>query len=1214
MAHTGDSGDKDTPTASATVPPDSARRIREFRIRRSLTQTQLAQRLGVSFATVNRWENGQTRPSPLAWRKILALSGEPRVVGMQPRDSLGEPPCLDFTGRPAAVMAVAEGERLSFGHLANPAFATEISRIDALPHQRAAVYDHMLPHFPLRFLLADDAGAGKTIMTGLYLREMLARRLVRRILIVPPAGLVGNWQSEMAVLFNLRFEVVEGIDAKRLNPFAGEMGGRVIVSIDTLRSAHVFERLRESVVQPYDVVVFDEAHKLSASRGNDLRVRRTDRYKLAEALAGVPDVENQWRMPWTPPNFLLLTATPHMGKEYPYFALWRLLDPIALSTPEAFAEYPPERRFFHFIRRSKEEMVHLDGRPLYPTRISDTLAYRLSQGEVSEQSLYDETTSYLRFVYNKAKLLNRSAVRLAMSVFQRRLASSTFALLRSFERRISKLDALIEDVQAGRITMEQIFLLQRQIRDEDDVLESKTADEEDSLPDGREENEQSEEQLLQGVVAASLTDLVAEREQVVALRDLARRVFDRGVEAKFERLREVIESERFGNEKLIVFTEHRDTLEFLLRRLHGMGYTDQLAHIHGGMHYSERTEQVDRFRRSLSQGGARFLICTDAAGEGINLQFCWAMVNYDVPWNPARLEQRMGRIHRYGQKHDPVVILNLVAPETREGKVLQTLLHKLERIREALGSDKVYDVIGRLFQDVSIRRYMELVVTADDPDAVTAELGGVLTKEQVEALAARESSLYGDGGEVKRDLPRLRASMDYEIYRRLIPGYVRNYIETAAPLAGVAAEGDLGGFFGLRPLDQEAGAALLPLLDVYPRRLHDRMTVSRPVLAKDGIWVHPGEPLFERFRTLVNDRLGPEARRGAVFIDPEADRPYLFHLAIVSIVREADPQIPELATEQQRECRLVGVRQFEGTEVENCPFERVLLLRGGVGLTSEAQRLAISSALLREQAAAFITERIARPMAQGRREALLAELSQNETLVRRGFGFQEADLAEARSKQTERIHAGVKAAAAELDRIKKEQRALAGKRERAVAVLRREPDLVGIGPVRFIAHALVVPSSDPADRARHDGDVELLAMRIAREWEESEGATVIDVHTPDLARTARLTDYPGFDLLSIRPNGDRRGIEVKGRAGTGDIEILANEWAKACNMREAYWLYVIYDCATPAPRRVRVQDPFNRLLAKAKGSMLVGAKEVAEAAQPQVAEYPDAAGHRFGPG
>ncbi|MCZ7591044.1 MAG: helicase-related protein [Kiritimatiellae bacterium] len=675
---------------------DYAERIKRFRGDIGLTQQSLADSLGVSFATVNRWENKQTKPSRLYWSQLQQLEmrmAEESATYSKPQRI--PPAILDFTAQPDIVKVLAEGERLTLGHLMNPTFATEISSIDPLPHQRIAVYDHMLKQPRLRFLLADDAGAGKTIMSGLYIREMLSRRLLRRILIVAPAGLVGNWRRELLTLFNLPFRIITGADARADNPFQGDAGDRVIISVDTLASPRMFARLRETTVAPYDLVIFDEAHKLAADRGNDLRIRKTDRYSLAEAIAGVQSQNGHWRLGWSAHHLLLLTATPHMGKDYPYYAIWRLLEPEMLATPDAFDEYPPEQRQAHFIRRTKEEMVYLDGRPLYPKRMSDTLGYELTQGNVSEQKLYDETTDYLRFVYNKAKLLNREAARLAMSVFQRRLASSTYALLRSFERRMEKLNTLIDDIQDGKITTEQMLTLQARLH-EDDLLDTTGADDEGDEEHG-EAHEAAEERLLQGVVAASLTDLLAEKEQVKELLDLARKVHDGGHESKFDKLREILTDSRFSGEKFIVFTEHRDTLEFLVRRLSGMGYTGQIAQIHGGMQYLQREEEVDRFRKPLDQGGARFLICTDAAGEGINLQFCWIMINYDVPWNPARLEQRMGRIHRYGQKHDPVVITNLVAPSTREGKVLKVLLDKLEKIRKELQSDKVFDCIGRIF-------------------------------------------------------------------------------------------------------------------------------------------------------------------------------------------------------------------------------------------------------------------------------------------------------------------------------------------------------------------------------------------------------------------------------------------------------------------------------------------------------------------------------------
>lgn len=1162
---------------------DYAAQIKRLRERIGLTQVNLAERLGVSFPTVNRWENAKSKPSQLSWNRIRELSGEftndSQVAEPEPPPYGGTPPILDFTANPDIVRSLVEGERLSFGHLANPAFATEIASIDPLPHQRIAVYDHMLKQARLRFLLADDAGAGKTIMTGLYVREMLSRRLLKRVLIVPPAGLVGNWQQELQLLFSLPFDIVSGSDAKNNNPFIGPQSDRIIVSVDTLAGERVFARLAEEEVEPYELVVFDEAHKLSCDRGADYRIRKTGRYKLAEALAGAQNGEHGWHLPWHAHHLLLLTATPHMGKDYPYFALWRLLEPEVLTTPEAFNEFPTEQRCHFFIRRTKEEMLRLDGNPLYPKRFSDTLGFSLSQGDVSEQKLYDETTEYLRHVYNRAKLLNQSAAQLAMGVFQRRLASSTYALFRSFERRIEKLDKIIDDVQSGDLTIEQLITIQRRIREDDDVFESKSADEESS-EDGAEENEVAEEKLLQGVIVASLADLVAEKEQVQGLKRLADQVYRNGGESKFDKLRELITAEKYAQEKFLVFTEHRDTLDYLVRRLSGLGYTGQIAQIHGGMHYTERQEQIERFRKPAAEQGARFMVCTDAAAEGVNLQFCWIMINYDVPWNPARLEQRMGRIHRYGQKHDPVIILNLVAPATREGRVLKTLLDKLEKIRKQLKSDKVFDSIGRIFSEVSIKTYMERIASGDDVNQIAKELEGHLTKEQVIAIQEQERRLFGDGGDVKKELPRLRESIEHEMYFRLLPGYVRKFMTSTAPLVGIKIEGDLGGFFNFLPAQKGAIDPLLSAIDTYPPMQSKRLSILRPDDRQYCIWIHPGEPVFEGFREMVRQKLGKEALRGAVFVDPTAQKPYLFHMARLTVIRKADPEVPELAHEETVECRLVGVKQTESAEISICPVEHLLLLRGGQGLPPQAQRMAVDAQRLRDQARAYFTERVCRSLAVECRERRMASLPERESFVRRGYDFQEADLATARAKMAQKARAGNKGAAAELTHIKAQQRDLSNRLERILSVIRREPELLVPGDVDFIAHALVVPSIDPAELEWRDANVEQIAMDLAKAFEEAEGATVKFVHTPKLARAAGLPDHPGFDILGLRSGNQQRCIEVKGRVGAEDVEVTDNEWARACNLREDYWLYVVYHCGTPTPLLVRIQDPFGSLLVR----------------------------------
>jgi superfamily II DNA or RNA helicase len=1202
---------------SADIPADFSVRVRSVRGRLSLTQMQLAERIGVSFATVNRWENGQAKPTRLAWQQILEIeAGGAPEEGPESAAAPREPAStLDFAANPNVVAAVAEATRLTYGHLFNPAFATEISSIDPLPHQRIAVYEHMLGLSPLRFLLADDAGAGKTIMAGLYMREMFARRLIKRVLVVPPAGLVGNWEREMRTLFRLSFRIVRGADARTGNSFAGPDNDRLIISVDTLAGERMFARLREGIASgaalPYDLVIFDEAHKLAADREQDFYVRKTDRYRLAEAVAGLPADDPRWDLGWSAANILLLTATPHMGKDFPYYCLWQLLVPDALATFDAFRAFPDAQRRRHFIRRTKEEMVRFDGRPLFPQRQCDTLSYELSAGE---QELYDATTRYITETYNKARILNRSAARLAMSVFQRRQASSTYALMRSFERRLKRLDEAIELVRSGRTDeMEQ---RQRRIGEAPDFFETRTADEDADDTGERERHEEFEENALGGFVALTLMDLQEERAEVERVLARARRLADTGEDSKFEKLRAVLRDPTFAREKFIIFTEHRDTAEFLVRRLEGLGFTGQVALIHGGLDYLDREAQVGLFRRSLEDGGANYLVATDAAGEGINLQFCWLMVNYDVPWNPARLEQRMGRIHRYGQKRDPVIIVNLIAGQTREGRVLKILLEKLELIRKQLRSDKVFDVVGRLFQNVSLQAYLEMASTEAGACAAIEGIDGLLTTEQVRALDERERALFG-GGDVRGHLPQLNAAMEQEQYRRLLPGYIRRFLESAAPLIDLRLEGDRDGVFDLVPARPRDLDPVLSAMEFYPAEMQGRFMVYRPNDCGDAIWLHPGEPIFDRFCTTLLSRYAEEAQRGAIFIDPYANSPYLFHLAQVSVVR----RLPELQAaalfanypahqndprSEVIESRLIGLRQESDGTITFCPLEHLLLLRGARNVAPGSVPIARLARGLAEAASRWLKGVALSGMVDEHRARIESTLPERLDWVSRGYDHKTAELMAKRQRVNEEARRGDPRAKAELTKVKDQQRRLAAEKERRLALLGMEPSLIVPGEAAMVAHALILPVDDPEERRRHDADVEAIAARLVRVHEEATGAIVHDVSSPDLARRAGLTDWPGFDLRSLRPAtaqgpAEERAIEVKGRAGSGGVEVSENEWAKACNLRDRYWLYVVFDCATPRPRLVRVKDPFGRLLARTKGSMIISSSEILAAADEVVA-------------
>jgi len=691
---------------------------------------------------------------------------------------------------------------------------------------------------------------------------------------------------------------------------------------------------------------------------------------------------------------------------------------------------------------------------------------------------------------------------------------------------------------------------------------------------------------LGGVVATSLAELEAECQQVEELLELSQKVYEQGQESKFNKLCEVLEDKKYRDEKILIFTEHRDTLTYLVRQLEGMGYTGQVVQIHGGMDYLQREEIVATFRRPVADGGARYLVATDAAGEGINLQVCWLMINYDIPWNPARLEQRMGRIHRYGQKHD-VVIVNLVAGKTREGRVLRILLEKMERIRRELRSDKVFDVVGRLFEGVSLRAYLEQAVTEEGADQAEQFIEGHLTPEQVRALQERERRLYGDGGDVRRNLPRLQESLELETYRRLLPGYVRRFFERAAPLVDIGFDGNLEAAFSLRPLRPGALDPLWPVMEAYGSERLNRLTFNRP--DNDDapvVFLHPGEPLFDRFCAYVTGRFSRQALRGGVFVDPTARQPYLFHLAEVTVLRQANPGVEVFAHEETLETRLVGLRQEADGKIEICPLETLLLLKGGEGLPPEALSLAAAARDRLSVVHAFLMSEVVQPLVEARRQAILANLPESEQFLKRGYAYQEAELAAARSRYRQKAESGDPRARQELTRVRERQRILATQQEAALAGIRREPDLVAPGEIRFLAHALVVPSSDPRDIQRRDEAVEAIAMQVAVAYEQAAGANVRNVSTPELARGVGLGDKPGFDLLSYRPDSEIRLIEVKGRAGVGDVIISDNEWSSACNHREKFWLYVVFDCASTHPRLIRIQNPWSKLLAKAKAYTL----------------------------
>ncbi|MDE0324952.1 MAG: helicase-related protein [Candidatus Poribacteria bacterium] len=1057
------------------------------------------------------------------------------------------------------VRLVAEAHRLQHAYLFNPIFATETSLIDPLPHQFIAVYEHLLKHVPLRFLLADDAGAGKTIMTGLYIQEALLRRQVERVLIVPPAGLIGNWERELRVCFRLQFRILSSADAADTNPFSAPENRLAIISLDTLRQDRMQHCLFEA--QPYDLVVFDEAHKLSARYESDGTVDKSKRYELAERIA------NQQK------NLLLLTATPHMGKDDAYYFLWRLLLPEHLAAQNAFTRLTDKEKSKHLLRRMKEEMITFDEKPIYPPRRSQTIAYPLKQGEISEQSLYDAVTAYCEKYFDLAGQYNRSAAKMAMMILQRRLASSTFALLQSLIRRVEKLQTTLHHLQDGGLSAEQLENEQARLKDVD-IREEKTGDEEE-IVDGKEEAEQVDEDLELATAARSIVELETEIAHVQNLSELVRKVYNLKSESKFENLWEALTE--YPDKKVLIFTEHRDTMNFIIERLEALGFTGKVAQIHGGMRYSEREEQVEFFR---DPNGAQYLVATDAAGEGINLQFCWLMVNYDIPWNPARLEQRMGRIHRYKQTHT-VVLLNLIAEDTREGRVLKVLLEKMQNMREELDDDKVFDVIGQQFSQVSLKELITKAIVENQTDASIQTINTQFTSENIQKqFEGQQRSVVSS--EVKRLLGNVQNQKESAEALRMLPAYVRSFFEDAAPLLGYRINGDIEAIFKL----SRCPTSVQNAIDGYPSQLRDRLTFSRELALPAGsekpeaIFLHPGEPIFDAIRSCFLEKFNAEGERGAIYFDPQADEPYLFYLARIPMIRQTDDR-PQVLDEM-----LVGIKRFADGRCEETPAHLLLTLMPRAEQHSIPATLSaewINRADEMQPIENFVCENIGNPKLSHIRDALHLELENKKRQIQVSSNLRKAELLEQRRDLREAVAKSVPAAQTKLNNCENELNALPTKREQAVASLTEEIENTQLGPVVVYVRAFVTESPTEEFPTKTLRDAEAIAIKTAIEHERKRGAEVKDVSNPSLKK--------GFDLQSRHSNGEVRYIEVKGRTGIAGVELTANEWRQAMNHRDRYWLYVVYHCDTE-PQLHRCQDPFETLTEKATGSIRINAGDI----------------------
>jgi SNF2 family DNA or RNA helicase len=805
--------------------------------------------------------------------EILYRHDEPRLEIVE----AGRP--WSFDGDGALFRLVAEAHRIRLAHLFDPVLAVHTSLVDPLPHQITAVYEAMLPRQPLRFLLADDPGAGKTIMAGLLIKELIARGDLRRCLIVCPGSLAEQWQDELGRRFHLPFEILtnDKFEAARTGNWFLE-NDLAIARLDKLsRNEDVQQKLSAPDCR-YDLIVVDEAHKLSATFFGG-EVKYTKRYRLGQLLSGITR------------HFLLMTATPHNGKEEDFQLFMALLDGDRFEGK--FRDGVHQVEVSDLMRRMvKENLLKFDGRPLFPERIAYTVPYKLSDPEAR---LYKEVTDYVRQEFNRAEALENDkragTVGFALTILQRRLASSPEAIFQSLRRRRERLEKRwreLDVLQRGGAIPPPIVA--GPVLDDDDVEDLEEAPEN--------EVEAAEEAILdQATAAATLAELKIEIATLTRLETLAGEVRRSGQDTKWRELSHLLgeiftssglagqvgeAATPYGSgplpkptpsprQKLVLFTEHRDTLNYLERQIGSLlGRPQAVVLIHGGMGREERRKAQTSF---LHDPEVQVLLATDAAGEGINLQRAHLMVNYDLPWNPNRLEQRFGRIHRIGQT-EVCHLWNLVAEETREGDVYRRLLEKLEEARKALGG-QVFDVLGKLqFDGRPLRDLLiEAIRYGDQPEVrmrLTRAIEHGVDRPHLEGLI-EDRALAHDVMDSSR-VARVREEMERAEARRLQPHYIESFfLEAFKRLGGTVRQREPRRYeithvpAPVRNRDRQIGTGD-PVLARY-----ERITFEKDLINPHGqslaAFVCPGHPLLDAALDLTLERHRDLLKRGTVLVD-----------------------------------------------------------------------------------------------------------------------------------------------------------------------------------------------------------------------------------------------------------------------------------------------------------------------------------------------------------
>jgi SNF2 family DNA or RNA helicase len=1077
-----------------------------------------------------------------------------------------------FDGDGSLLRLVSEAHRIRLAHLFDPLLAVHTSLVEPLPHQITAVYSEMLTRQPLRFLLADDPGAGKTIMAGLFIRELLIRGDLQRCMIVCPGSLAVQWQDELFQKFHLPFEILtnDRIEAARTGNAFGEIP-LVIVRLDKLsRNEDLQAKLGQT---DWDLVVVDEAHKMSASFFGG-EIKETKRYKLGKLLSTLTR------------HFLLMTATPHNGKEEDFQLFLALLDGDRFEG--RFRDGVHVCDTSDIIRRLvKEDLLKFDGKPLFPERRAHTVKYILSD---LEAVLYKQVTDYVREEFNRAEALandgRKGTIGFALTILQRRLASSPEAIYQSLRRRRERLQKRLreEELLKRGLTAELNFGTTIDLEDWDDDFE-------DSSDEEREATE--EEVVDQATAARTITELQAEIDQLGELENLALKVRRGGKDRKWDELSKLLQNsaEMFDagghRRKLVIFTEHRDTLNYLVKQITTLiGRAEAVVTIHGGMGREERKKAEEAFKQDVT---VQVLVATDAAGEGINLQRAHLMVNYDLPWNPNRLEQRFGRIHRIGQT-EVCHLWNLVAEETREGDVYLTLLKKLEIEQKALGG-KVFDVLGKAIAGKELRELLIEAIRYGDRPEVKAKLDMVVSRLDREHLQEllEERVLARDSMDATK-VQKIREEMERAEARKLQPHFIAAFfLEAFQRLGGTIRQREPKRYeithvpAVIRNRDRLIGVGEA-ILKRYERVCFEKELISVPGKPLAD-FVCPSHPLLDATIDLTLERHRDLLRQGAVLVDENDPGEEVRALVYL------EHSIQDTRTDRDGRRRVVSRRMqyvemwepqshkgHEELEVRNGGYAPYLDYRP---LTPDEQSfladplcaLCLRGSNLEAQATTYAIAHLVSGHLQEVRERK-EELIEKTVRAVKDRLTKEINYWDQRAADL-RLQEQAGKPNAKLNSTKAQQRAdeLAARLQRRLSELEQERQLSPMPPL-VVGGALVVPigllqrlegkrDSAPATFAKETKRVEMTAMNAVIAAERALGYEPRDVSDQKC----------GYDIESVvSGTGRLRFIEVKGRIeGAETVTVTKNEILAALNKPDNFILALVQ---VPADQDFPERDAF----------------------------------------